>query len=170
MSKGQTANKKKSTKKSGTKTSHANSTSFKKGNTIGEETRFKKGNTIGEETRVKPGDKLATVYKAEYPDMMLEYAKKEDVVLPSMEGWCMDNAVAIRTAYGWLETHPQFASAYDQLKLVQKQRLQERGLLNQYNSQIVKFLLENNHGMREKADSTVTYTVKMNQEIDEESN
>lgn len=167
MSKGQTA---KGKKKSGTKTRHANSTSFKKGSTAGVATQFKKGNTIGAETRVKPGDKLATVYKAEYPDLMLEYAKKEDVVLPSMEGWCMENDVAIRTAYGWLEAHPQFASAYDQLKLVQKQRLQERGLLNQYNSQIVKFLLENNHGMREKADSTVTYKVTLSDEIEEESN
>lgn len=163
MSKGQTANTK---KKSGTKTRHANSTSFKKGSTVGVATQFKKGNTIGAETRVKPGEKLATVYKAEYPDLMLKYAKKEDVVLPSMEGWCMENDVAIRTAYDWLEAHPQFANAYDQLKLVQKQRLQERGLLNRYNPQIVKFLLENNHGMREKSetevkgDSTLTVNIR----------
>ena len=167
MSEGQTANTK---KKSGSKTRYSNSTTFKKGNMIGEETRFKKGNTIGEETRIKPGEKLAVIYKAEYPEMMLDYSKREDVILPSLEGWCMENNIAIRTAYSWIEAHPPFASAYDQLKLVQKQRLQERGLLNQYNSQIVKFLLENNHGMREKADSTVTYTVKMSQEIDEESN
>lgn len=147
MSKGQTA---KSKKTSGEKTRKANSTSFKKGSTVGVATQFKKGNTIGAETRVKPGDKLATVYRSEYPSNMLDYAKRDDVVLPSMEGWCIENDVAIRTAYDWLGSHPQFADAYAQLKLVQKQRLQERGLLNQYNSQIVKFLLENNHGMKEQ--------------------
>lgn len=158
MSKGQTANTK---KKSGTKTRKPNSGQFKKGNTIGIETRFDNGNAI------------TSVYDPTFPDLMLEYAKREDVVYPSLAGWCLERGIIIRTAQNWIAKpteYPRFSSAYEELKEIQKHRLAERGLLNRYNPQIVKFLLENNHGMREKADSTVTYTVKMPEEIDEESN
>ena len=166
MSKGQTAKKKSD---SGKKTRRPNSGSFKKGNTIGAETRFKEGNTIGKETRAKEGNTLATTYSKDYPDTMLEYAKREDVIYPSLEGWCMENGVFVRTAYDWLDSHPRFADAYDQLKSVQKQRLEERGLTNRYNANIVKFLLENNHGMREKSETEVkgdsTFTVNI-REVD----
>lgn len=153
MSKGQTAKK---TTGSGKKPRKPNSGSFKKGHTAGQKTQFKEGNTIGSETRVKPGERLASVYCAKYPDSMLEYAMREDVIYPSLEGWCMSENVAIRTAYDWLESHPHFADAYSQLKYVQKQRLEERGLTNRYNPQIVKFLLENNHGMKEKKETEIS--------------
>ena len=154
MSEGQTAN---TEKKSGNKTREPNSGQFKKGNTIGIETRFDKGNAI------------TSVYDCTFPDSMLEYAKREDVVYPSLEGWCLENKVIIRTARNWIlnpEEYPRFSSAYEELKEIQKLRLAERGLLNRYNPQIVKFLLENNHGMREKSetevkgDSTLTVNIR----------
>lgn len=158
MSKGQTAKKKTD---SGNKPRKPNSGQFKKGNTIGIETRFDKGNAI------------TSVYDPTFPDSMLEYAKRDDVAYPSLEGWCLEHGIIIRTAQNWVANHieyPRFSSAYEELKEIQKHRLAERGLLNRYNPQIVKFLLENNHGMREKADNSVTYTVKFSEEIDEESN
>ena len=143
-------------KSGATKPRKPNPGQFKKGHTAGQKTQFKKGNTIGSETRIKPGEKLASVYQEKYPDSMLEYAMREDVIYPSLEGWCMSENVAIRTAYDWLESHPRFADVYSQLKYVQKQRLEERGLTNRYNPQIVKFLLENNHGMKEKKETEIS--------------
>ena len=118
---------------------------------------FKPGNTIGMETRVKPGQMLASVYDEGYPDSIYQYCA-EPAIFHSFERWCVNNMVHVRTAMDWVnnpEKYPQFASAYEYLKHIQKCELMERGLSGEYNAQIDKFLLENNHGMREKNESEI---------------
>ena len=118
---------------------------------------FKPGNTIGMETRAQPGNLLASVYDDKYPDLIYKYCE-EEAVLHSFERWCVNNKVDVRTAMGWVaepEKYPRFASAYAYLKSVQKCELMEKGVTGEYNPQIDKFLLENNHGMREKQESEI---------------
>lgn len=118
---------------------------------------FKPGNTIGMETRVKPGQMLASVYDESYPDKIYEYCETEGV-LHSFERWCLMNRVPVSTANEWLakpEKYPQFVSACAYLKTVQKCELIENGLTDTYNAQIVKFLLTNNHGMKERGETEI---------------
>jgi hypothetical protein len=121
------------------------------------DTKFQKGNTIGSETRFKPGHTLSKKYKTEYAASLLEYFETCDS-LPTIEGWAVKNRIEVRTAVNWSkneEKYPQFSSAYAQAKAIQKNKLIENGLCDAYNVQLVKFLLINNHEMREKSEQKV---------------
>lgn len=142
-----------------------------------EDTRFKKGNEIGKETRFSKGNTFSKKYKPEFADSLLLYFlnAQESLIMPTLEEWSVINHIDIRTVYYWIadeEKYPRFASIYAQCKALQKSKLIQLGLTEQYNAQIVKFLLTNNHGMSEKAvnDTTITYKVEMGDELDKESN
>jgi hypothetical protein len=121
-------------------------------------TQFKPGNTIGMDTRFKPGKKpLNCQYNESYPDSILVYFLTCDK-LPTIEGWAIENNVAIRTVYDWLEApeeYPHLANTYAQAKAIQKAKLIELGLVEAYNATLVKFLLTNNHGMSEKVEQDI---------------
>jgi hypothetical protein len=122
--------------------------------------RFMPGNTIGEETRFQIGHKFSTVYKDEYPSLLIEYVNrcKENDELPMEEGFANENMIAIRTLTGWLadkEKYPQLAIAYAYLIAEQKKMLVLLGLTERYNAQLVKFLLSANHGMSEKSQQEI---------------
>lgn len=152
----------------------------KKKNTNSEEKKpregdglFKPGNTIGSETRFKPGNTLSRIYKEEYADSLLEYFIETESRFPMIEEWATKNGLAIRTVYEWMydeEKYPRFASTYAQCKEIQKQRLIQNGLADKYNAQIVKFMLVNNHGMKEKVDAEVKGSGGLTINIHEVSN
>ena len=115
--------------------------------------RFIKGNTIGSNTRFNTGHTLSTIYRDEYADLLLEYFTDPDVVFPTLEGFAIKHNIAIRTVHTWVEspeTHAQFALSHAQAMAIQRDKLLVGGLTEQYNSQIVKFIAVNCHGMKEK--------------------
>jgi hypothetical protein len=79
------APKKKTAKKSEKDPRRLANGNFAEGNTIGEGTRFKKGEQNG--TPFKKGHTLSKKYKKEYSVMLLEYFRREDIVLPTLEGF-----------------------------------------------------------------------------------
>jgi hypothetical protein len=122
--------------------------------------RFIKGNEIGKETRFYYGHKLSTVYKDEYADLLMAYVDKceEEGKLPMLEGFITENHLESRTVAGWAadkEKYPQFADSHAYLKATQKKMLVLLGLADQYNAQLVKFLLSANHGMSEKSQQEI---------------
>lgn len=122
--------------------------------------KFESGNTIGMDTRFKPGHQLSCKYKAVYTDSLLAYFVQQSATnaLPTIEGWAIENKLKIRTVYDWIEKpekYPHFADAYAQAKAIQKNMLMQKGLTETYNASLVKFLLSNNHGMKEKVEQDV---------------
>ena len=122
--------------------------------------QFIKGNEIGKETRFDIGNKFSTVYKDEYPSLLIEYVNrcKETGELPMEEGFANENMIAIRTLSNWLadkDKYPRLATAYAYLIAEQKKMLVLLGLTERYNAQLVKFLLSANHGMSEKSQQEI---------------
>ena len=74
-----------------------------------------------------------------------------------LEDFAIKFNIPIRTLRRWIaesedeEKYPRLALSYAYLLARQKQILIDRGLRETYNSQLVKFLLTNCHGMSEKA-------------------
>ncbi len=146
--------------------------------------------------RYKKGNSGAVKYRAEYANLMIEYfgkpcthieyAEKYDkegnlsskvpvVVasdLPTFEGFADSLGVTAKTLLNWCERSSVFAEAYERAKDKQKQMILVNGLNGNYNPQFAKFIAINNHGMSDKVetDGTMTFTVTLPEEIDEESN
>ncbi len=123
-------------------------------------------------TSFKPGHTFSRKYKAEYADSLVEYFLTSEK-FPTYEEWAIQNHIDVRTVYNWKddpEKFPNFQSACAQAKAIQKTKLIQCGLTEQYNAQLVKFLLTNNHGMSEKSavDNTVRFEVQLSDEIDGE--
>lgn len=135
-----------------------------------EATQFKKGNTIGMETRFKVGHPpLNSLYKPEYVDLMYEYFSDPDVIFPTVEGFGAKYKIHIKTLWNWIydtEKYPQLSNIYEHCKQIQKDKLIVGGLTSAFNSQIVKFVAINNHGMKDKIEQEVkadaTFEVKIN--------
>lgn len=130
--------------------------------------RFQKGNTIGYETRFQPGHTLSTKYQDEYADQLLEFFTDPDVEFPTIEGFAKKYHIAIRTVYDWIEApekYPQFALSHAQAMAIQRDKLLVGGLTEQYNSQIVKFIAVNCHGMKEKIEQEVKGDATINVNI-----
>ena len=97
-------------------------------------------------------------YKDEYAELMLLYFLNPENKFPTLEDFAIRNNIAIRTLKHWIEEgekYPRLALAHAQAMAIQKQRLLVGGLTEEFNAQMAKFLLINNHGMREKIDQEV---------------
>ena len=139
------------------------------------ENRFKKGNTIGSETRFKKGNTFSKKYKPEFADKIIDFFKRSED-FPTIEGFAVENGISISSVKTWAvdeEKHPRFVLAYEIAMGIQKTRLMQEGLKDNYNASLVKFLLINNHDMTDKSsnDTKITFNVDYTSpEIDEESN
>ena len=157
--------------------------------------RFTKGNKISENQLFKKENAVACKYKPEYADKLIEYfsqpatrveyAKKFDkdgnvvgetpVVLPNdyptFEGFAASIGVHTDTLRNWCETSRRFRYCYVRAREMQKGKLITNTLSGFYNPQFAKFEAINNHGMTEKTqqDASLVLSVKMPEEIDEES-
>jgi hypothetical protein len=69
--------------------------------------------------------------------------------LLSMRGYAKFLSKTEKTLEEWILVHPDFAEAMDQLKKDQKDQLLEKGMIRQYDPNLAKFALINNHGMKE---------------------
>jgi hypothetical protein len=83
-------------------------------------------------------------------DYLFRYEEIGDVI-PSVEGLSIFLQVARKTIYNWAkdENKTEFLHTLDQINVVQKKVLLEKGLKGDFNSNITKLAL-GNHGMSEK--------------------
>lgn len=108
------------------------------------------------------GNLAAFKYKIEYADLMARYVDGGFTVLPTLEEFCEVSKLPLRSVARWVteakedeEKYPRLALSYARLLNKQKLMLIQMGLTEQFNVQMVKFLLSNNHGMSEKTSAQV---------------
>ncbi len=180
------APKKKTTKKSEKDPKRLANGNFAAGNTIGENTRFKKGEQNG--VPFKKGHNLSKKYKDEYPAMLLEYFRREDIVFPTLEGFVeyigqvTGEAIDYATAEAWARADEkyadaqQFQEAYRQAKAIQREKLIFGGLTKRFDPSFSRFIASSMHDMREKTEQKIdanvdakgTFTVKVSYFDEEE--
>lgn len=100
-----------------------------------------------------------TKYKPEFCDKVNEYlatANKENMHLPKIESFALFLGVNKDTLYEWSKLYPEFSDALAKIMLFQGERLIDDGIYGgkEVNATIVKLLLQNNHGMKERVDNT----------------
>lgn len=89
-------------------------------------------------------------------DEYLAIATKENMHLPKIVSFAIFLGVNKTTLYEWANNYPEFSNSLSRILEAQEERLQDDGIYGgkEVNSTIVKLLLQNNHGMREKQDVT----------------
>ena len=117
--------------------------------------RFEKGNEIGKETRFQYKNAVASKYRAEYEEKMLNWFRESGEGYPTFELFAESIGVTAETLTHWAESHPRFRDTYARCKNIQKGKLIAFGLAGAYNPQIVKFVAVNNHGMKDKVETDV---------------
>lgn len=112
-----------------------------------------------EETTPKHPGGRPTLYDPAMNDMLDEYLKttgREQTSLPTIEGFAIYLGVTRDTLYEWKKVHPEFSDTLKKIMTMQAQQLINDGIYGgkEVNATIVKLLLQNNHGMKERNDVT----------------
>jgi hypothetical protein len=83
-------------------------------------------------------------------------AESEQTKLPKIESLALILGVNKDTLYEWAKLYPEFSDALGRVMLLQGERLIDDGIYGgkEVNATIVKLLLQNNHGMKERTDQT----------------
>ena len=81
---------------------------------------------------------------------------KEQTSLPTRQGFALWLGVDDETLNEWAKIHSDFSATLRKLMLLQGQQLIDDGIYGgkEVNATIVKLLLQNNHGMKERVDNT----------------
>lgn len=81
---------------------------------------------------------------------------KEQTSLPTKQGFALWLEVDEDTLNNWAKEHKEFFGALKKLMLLQGQQLIDDGIYGgkEVNATIIKLLLQNNHGMKERTDTT----------------
>lgn len=89
-------------------------------------------------------------------DRYIATTGREQTALPTVQGLALHLNVNKTSLYEWAKAHEGFSNALEKLMDQQGQQLINDGIYGgkEVNSTIVKLLLMNNHGMREKSDVT----------------
>lgn len=89
-------------------------------------------------------------------DKYLETTGKEQKHLPKIESFAIWLDVNKSTLYEWAGKYPEFSDALEKIMQRQAEQLIDDGIYGgkEVNSTIVKLLLQNNHGMKERTDTT----------------
>lgn len=82
------------------------------------------------------------------------FKNKVVVNLPSVEGLAYYLDVNKSTLYEWEKEYPEFSNALSKLRAKQADVVLNKGLSGDYNPTIAKLILSNNHGYRERTDTT----------------
>jgi len=98
-------------------------------------------------------------YRPEYVDEVNAYLATTGgptMTLPTVEGFAIMLGVSTRALYRWSKKHKEFRRTLGRIKQYQKVQLINDGIYGgkEVNSTIVKLLLQNNHGMKERSDIT----------------
>ena len=100
-----------------------------------------------------------TKYDPNFIDEAVNYLQstgRENTSLPTIEGFAIWLKVHRDTLYQWAKLYKDFSDTLKEIEMLQKQQLIDDGIYGgkEVNATIVKLLLQNNHGMREKQDVT----------------
>lgn len=108
-----------------------------------------------------------TKYNPIFVDKVDEYLKttgKEQTTLPKIESFALYIGVHKDTLYEWAGKkkkngklmYPEFSDSLKKIMLKQAEQLIDDGIYGgkEVNATIVKLLLQNNHGMKERTDQT----------------
>lgn len=100
-----------------------------------------------------------TEYKPEYCQEVDEYLKEfggAQMRLPQIEDFAERIGKSLQCLNEWQKKYPEFGEAIDKIRLKQKIQLVNDGVYGgkEVNATIVKLMLQNNHGMKEKTDVT----------------
>ena len=89
-------------------------------------------------------------------DKYLETTGREQMSLPTIQGFSLWLDVDDDTLNEWSKKYPDFSATLKRLKKLQAKQLIDDGIYGgkEVNSTIVKLLLQNNHGMKERTDQT----------------
>lgn len=89
-------------------------------------------------------------------DKYLQTTGLEKRQLPTVEGFAIYLGVSRDSLYEWAKLYPLFSDTLRKIELLQKQQLINDGIYGgkDVNPTIVKLLLQNNHGMKERTDTT----------------
>jgi hypothetical protein len=89
-------------------------------------------------------------------DKYLKTTGKENMSLPTIQGFALHIGVDSDTLNNWAKEHKEFFGTLKRLKELQAQQLIDDGIYGgkEVNATIVKLLLQNNHGMKERTDQT----------------
>ena len=89
-------------------------------------------------------------------DKYLATTGKENMHLPKIESFALWLGVNKTTLYEWKKDNPEFSNALDRILLLQGEQLVDDGIYGgkEINATIVKLLLQNNHGYKERSDVT----------------
>ena len=106
-------------------------------------------NPVGRPTKYKPE------YCAEV-DNYLATTGNGQQHMPKIESFAIRLGVNKDTLYEWAKIHKEFSDALGKILLYQGERLIDDGIYGgkEVNATIVKLLLQNNHGMKERTDTT----------------
>ncbi|GEM_PF-1773807 len=100
-----------------------------------------------------------TKYKPEFVSEVEKYLKttgREQMKLPTIEGFAIFIEVSRDSLYEWRKLYPEFSYALEKILLRQEVQLIDDGIYGgkEVNATIVKLMLQNNHGMKERSDQT----------------
>jgi len=89
-------------------------------------------------------------------DEYLATTGREQTSLPTYEGFAVFLGVTRKTLFNWAEKHKKFLHSLEKILTVQAKQLIDDGIYGgkEVNATIVKLMLQNNHGMRERKDIT----------------
>lgn len=89
-------------------------------------------------------------------DVYLLTTGKEQTSLPTIQGFALHIGVDSDTLNNWAKEHSEFFGTLKRLKELQAKQLIDDGIYGgkEVNATIVKLLLQNNHGMKERTDTT----------------
>lgn len=89
-------------------------------------------------------------------DRYLENATRDNMHLPKLQSFALFIDVSMDALEDWRKKYPKFGGALEKIMKLQAERLIDDGIYGgkEVNSTIVKLLLQNNHGMRERTDVT----------------
>lgn len=98
-----------------------------------------------------------TKYDEAYCDKVDEYiVTRNDTELPSIVGFAIYINIAKSTLYLWAKDYSRFSDSLAKIVEAQENQLINDGIYGgkEVNATIVKLLLQNNHGMKERNDVT----------------
>lgn len=102
-----------------------------------------------------------TKYRDEFNRELEKYLSmtgREQTSLPTVEGFSLYLGVSRDSLYEWAKKYPKFSDTLKKIEVRQKQQLVDDGVYGgkEVNATIVKLMLMNNHGMRERSSKELT--------------
>lgn len=92
----------------------------------------------------------------EQVDIYLKSTGRQMKRLPTIESFALFVGVHKDTLYEWKKKYPEFSDAMSRILLMQEVQLIDDGIYGgkEVNVTIIKLMLQNNHGMKERKDTT----------------